>query len=160
MVEGSKRADDARPRDGIDREADARVRLERLEHLEEAVELRSRHFFETGIALFEILEQRLYRMHGYATFEQYVRLRFGTSRGHAYRMINAARVIDALRAAGVSALPSNEAQARELVVLVTNPAALCDAWARALERSKSVDVTAADIRAAVASRGVRSAVKR
>src|SRR5512135_1315685 len=71
-------------------------------------------FVEVGTALLEIRDLRLYRAtHG--TFELYCRERWGISRVHAHRMIEAARVAENLLPTGN--IPANERQARTLAVL-------------------------------------------
>lgn len=68
-------------------------------------------FVEVGNALMKIAEGRLYRStHG--TFEPYVRERYQMSARHAYRLCEAAKVVNDLRPIGHNL--QSEAQAREL----------------------------------------------
>ncbi len=60
----------------------------------------------------EIRDSRLYREQGYGKFEDYCRERWGWSKTHANRQIQAAEVVGNLTPIGV--IPANEAQAREL----------------------------------------------
>jgi hypothetical protein len=52
-------------------------------------------FVEVGHALLEIRENRLYR-DGFTTFDDYCRDRWGFERTRAHRLIEAARVADAV----------------------------------------------------------------
>ncbi len=68
-------------------------------------------FLEVGSALLTIRESRLYRG-THSTFEDYCQERWGMSRCHANRQIQAAEVVGSLGPIGPK--PANEAQAREL----------------------------------------------
>ena len=72
-------------------------------------------FIEVGNALLEIRDQRLYREHGYKTFDDYCRERWNWSKTHVNRQIQAAQVSQNLTPMGVT--PLSERQARELVSL-------------------------------------------
>ncbi len=54
-----------------------------------------RAFYEAGSALRQLRDERLYRS-THRTFEAYCRDRFGFSRAHPYRLIDAAKVVDNL----------------------------------------------------------------
>jgi hypothetical protein len=117
----------------------------RLETLERVIESGLRTFVEVGEALMEIRDQRLYQD---ATFEDYCRERWGFSRIHAHRLMDAAEVVRVLPAGNT---PANEAQARELAPLKDQPDALRDVWGSVIERAEQTDspVTGPVIRAAV-----------
>lgn len=84
----------------------------RLAELEAIVENGLDTFVTVGRALAEISANRLYRAtHG--TFVAYAQDRFGIGKSHAYRMISAAKVAEAVSPMG----DVNERQARELVGL-------------------------------------------
>lgn len=87
----------------------------RLAELEECIERGLQTFVEVGRALLEIRDRRLYRERGFQTFEDYCLHRWGWKRAHAYRHIEAARVVENLSPIGD--IPRNEAQARELAKL-------------------------------------------
>jgi hypothetical protein len=71
-----------------------------------------------------IREKRTYRADGWDTFEEYCQERWGWSRVHAHRLIEASEVATGLLPMGNTApLPANERQARELAPLRDNPAA-------------------------------------
>jgi hypothetical protein len=70
---------------------------------------------EVGEALLEIRDHRLYKQQGYGTFEEYCRERWGWSKTHANRQIEAASVVANLTPIGV--IPRTESQARELTRL-------------------------------------------
>lgn len=85
----------------------------RLNTLEQVIDSRRRSFYEIGKALREIRDDRLYRELLYDTFEQYLKKRWDMGRSHAYRLIEASRVIDNLTPLG-DILPENEAQSRPI----------------------------------------------
>jgi hypothetical protein len=113
-----------------------------LSELEGVIERGLQTFIEVGQALLEIRERRLYKA-DFATFEQYCRERWGWSKTHANRQIEAAGVAANLTPIGVT--PKNEAQARELVRLLP---AQQQAVASQINFKTA---TAADIRAQVAT---------
>jgi hypothetical protein len=65
-------------------------------------------------AFLEIRDSRLYR-ENYSTFEAYCRERWGMSKTHSNRLIDASDVVRTLTPSGV--IPTYEAQARELAPL-------------------------------------------
>jgi hypothetical protein len=102
--------------DGLDREGTYMTLMKEatLEQLEVVIEKGINSFIETGNALREIRDRRLYREQGFATFEDYCRERWKMSRIHAHRMIAAAGVVEMLP---VGNIPISERQARELAPL-------------------------------------------
>ncbi len=102
-----------------------------------------RAFYQAGIALKELRDRRLYRS-THKTFEKYCQDRFGFTRSHPYRLIDAAIVIDNLvqmspngrqnnseseRLGGI--LPTNERQCRPLSKL--EPEKQREVWQQAIE---------------------------
>jgi hypothetical protein len=85
----------------------------RLTTLEMLIESERRCFYKVGKALREIRDEQLYRELFFDSFEQYVKKRWEMGRSHAYRLIEASRVIDNLSPIG-ELLPENEAQLRPL----------------------------------------------
>lgn len=85
---------------------------ETLAELEQVIERGLTTFVDVGNALLSIRDDRLYRA-DYATFEDYCRDRWGMTRQHAYRMIDAAQVVSPMGDSGLS-MPTSERQAREL----------------------------------------------
>ena len=75
-------------------------------------------FVEVGAALLRIRDGRLYR-ETHATFEDYCRERWGMSRIHAHRLIEASEVAGLLPIGNIA----NEAQARALAPLKDDPEA-------------------------------------
>lgn len=103
----------------------------RLDKLEGIIERGLVTFIEVGQTLLEIRTQRLYRA-THPTFEAYCRERWGWSKQHAIRQIQAARVAGTLAPTG--AIPATGRQARELVPLLDQgPGAVREAW-EALQR--------------------------
>jgi hypothetical protein len=80
---------------------------ERLTELEKVIEKGKKTFVEVGMALAEIRDSRLYRRE-YGGFEEYCRKKWGWTRQHAYRLIEAAPV------GKCHQLVTNEGAAREL----------------------------------------------
>lgn len=87
----------------------------RLMECERVIERGLNTFVEVGAALLEIRDNRLYS-DGYNTFEHYCRERWGMSRIHAHRLIEAADVTNNLLPMG-NILPTSERQARPLAGL-------------------------------------------
>ena len=85
----------------------------RLMQLEAVIESEQRCFYKIGKALKEIRDDRLYRQLLFESFEAYLKDRWDMSKSHAYRLIEASRVIDNLSPLG-EVLPENEAQLRPL----------------------------------------------
>jgi hypothetical protein len=88
----------------------------RLAQLEAVIKKYRQDFYSVGKALKELRDGRQYHKLSFKSFESYVRLRWDMGRSHAYRLIEAASVIDNLSPIG-EALPQNEAQARPLTKL-------------------------------------------
>jgi hypothetical protein len=88
----------------------------RLAQLEAVIKQYRQDFYCVGKALKEIRDGRHYHRLCYKSFESYVRLRWDMGRSHAYRLIEAAAVINNLSPIG-EVLPKNEAQARPLAKL-------------------------------------------
>lgn len=87
----------------------------RLAELEAVIAGGLQTFVDVGLALLEIRDSRLYR-ESHGTFDDYCRERWHISKTHANRQIEAAEVAGLLTPIGV--IPTNEAQARELVPLL------------------------------------------
>lgn len=110
-------------------------------------------FYAVGTALWTICDQRLYR-EDHSTFEDYCSARWGMQRSYAYRLIEAAGVVDDVRHTvqdGVSPigdiLPANEAQARALAMLPADQRG--PAWQVAVETAPNNKPTAAHVAATV-----------
>lgn len=88
-----------------------------LADLENIIESNRSQFYRTGKALKQIRDEQLYRQLLFDTFEAYVRERWDMARSHAYRLIEASKVIDNLSPIGDGVLPQNESQARVLAQL-------------------------------------------
>jgi hypothetical protein len=109
---------------------------QRLTDAEAVIERGLATFVEVGAALMSIRDERLYRVE-YGTFEDYCRERWGMTRRHANRLVEAAEITVALGPIG----PTTESQARELTGLPPEIAA--EVMDLAAESGK---VTAASIR--------------
>jgi hypothetical protein len=115
-----------------------------LERCEAVIERGLHTFLEVGTALCEIRDRRLYRA-GHETFEAYCRERWGMGRAHAYRMIDAAKVVENLSPIGD--IPRSESVARPLLHL--DPPQQREAWSRAVETAPGGKPTAAHVKATV-----------
>jgi len=117
---------------------------QRLAECEQRIKAGLQTFIEVGAALQEIRDSKLYRQ-THDTFEDYCRERWGMSRIHAHRMIEAATVADNLLPIGN--IPATESQARPLTTL--EPEAQREVWQRAVETAPNGKVTAAHVQATV-----------
>lgn len=119
-----------------------------LERHEAVIQRGLNAFVEVGNALAAIRDSRLYRdTHG--TFEEYCREKWGVSRVHAFRVIEAASVAENLLPIG-NILPTTESQARPLTRL--SPADQVAAWQVAVETAPNGKVTAAHVEEVVRQR--------
>ena len=87
---------------------------DRLAKLENIIETNQRKFYQIGRALKQIRDDRLFLDLLFDRFETYVKDRWDMARSQAYRLIEAATVIDNLSPIGDGILPENESQARVL----------------------------------------------
>jgi hypothetical protein len=124
---------------------------ERFAELEATIETAPAAFVDVGHALHEIQQRRLYRIAGHRTFAGYVSKRWDLSSAHAYRQIDASKVVDVLAPGGELPLPANEAQARELAPLAHDPDAIRAVWTETVQQAAG-RVTARAIRERVAAR--------
>lgn len=123
----------------------------RLRSLERTIHLGLGTFMEVGIALREIRDTQLYR-ESHSTFEEYVNGVLSLSRTHAYKLIDSALVVrDLSSIEDIPRLPTNEAQARELIRLKT-PEERATAWLQVLETAGAEPLTAKRIRESVSPR--------
>jgi hypothetical protein len=87
-----------------------------LDRLESVIKKYRQDFYSVGKALKKIRDGRYYQVLSLKSFESYVGIRWDMGRSHAYRLIEAAAVIDNLSPIG-DVLPKNEAQVRILTSL-------------------------------------------
>jgi len=124
------------------------LELSRLEQLEEVIERGKETFVEVGMALLEIRDQRLYK-ESHSSFDSYCRERWGMSRIHAHRLIDAADTVSKLLPVGNSL---SERQAREIVPLVkADEQEAVKVW-RDLKKEYGDKVTAGLVRRTVKNR--------
>jgi hypothetical protein len=131
---------------------------ERFAELEQIIERGLGTFVEVGRALLEIQQRRLYRGAGHRTFADYVAKRWDLSSAHAYRQIEASKVVDILSPIGEVPLPANEAQARELAPLVNDPEAVRAVWIETIQEGEG-RVTARAVRERVSARRPQAHVR-
>lgn len=109
-----------------------------LEELEVTIEKNLKSFYEVGSALLIIRDQKLYReTHG--TFEDYCKDRWDFSRGHAYRLMDSATIINTVSPIG-DILPATESQTRPLAKL--DPQKQREVWQKAVETAPKGKITA------------------
>jgi hypothetical protein len=132
---------------------------ERFAELEQIIERSLGTFVEVGRALHEIQQRRLYRAAGHRTFADYVARRWDLSSAHAYRQIEASKVVDILSPIGEMPLPANEAQARELTPLVDDPEAIRAVWRETIQDGEG-RITARAIRQHVAATRPRAGAQK
>lgn len=120
--------------------------LETLAQCEVEIRESLRGFLTLGAALFKVQKGHLYSA-THATFEDYCRERWQISSGHAYRLIAAAQVVEALLPIGNTPLPSNESQVRPLLEVDRDlvPAV----WKRVVANAGDQPITAKLVREAV-----------
>ena len=117
----------------------------RLGRAERTIAKGLKSFWEVGMALKEIRDQRLYRQR-YDTFAEYCARRWDLSRPRAYQLCAASEVVaDLSTDVDVRGLPESEAQARALTRLKL-PAQRKQAWKLAVARAAAAGraVTAKD----------------
>lgn len=112
-----------------------------LAECEAIVERGIETFLEVGTALLKIRDGRLYRQ-TFGTFEDYCRVRWGMSRIHAHRMIEAAQVAENVLPIG-NTPPSSESQLRPLVRL--EPEQQREAYKRAVDLAPNGKPTARQV---------------
>ena len=119
-----------------------------LEELENIVARGMGTFVEVGMALLAIREGKKYKDKGYSTFEKYLSERWGISRIHAHRLIDAGFIADNLLPIG-NILPTNESQVRPLARLgnvnAPTPELWTEAWIRACEIAEGRVPTAKEV---------------
>ena len=122
---------------------------EQLARLESLISCNQERFCETGRALKEIRDNRLYKLALFDTFEAYARARWDISRAHAYRLITYCQVIRNLSPIG-DTLPTNESQIRHLARL--KPLEQRRVWKDFLD--SGTELTARNIKRFIADRDV------
>jgi hypothetical protein len=110
-----------------------------LADLEHIIESNRTQFYQTGKALRQIRDEQLYRQLLFDSFEAYVKDRWDMARSHAYRLIEASKVIDNLSPIGDGILPQNESQARALARL--KPADQRNIWREFIESGTALSAS-------------------
>jgi hypothetical protein len=121
------------------------LELSELAQCEAVIAQGLRTFVDVGAALLKVRDARLYRDE-WTTFEAYCRDRWGMSRIHAFRLIEASNVTENLLPIG-NIMPATESQARPLTAL--EPAQQPIAWQRAVDTAPDGKITAAHVQAVV-----------
>lgn len=116
-----------------------------LQRCERVIQSGLETFELVGNALLSIRDAKLHReTHG--TFEEYCRDKWNLKERQAYKMMDAAKAVENLKAAPMGQLPKNERQVRPLTSL--EPEQQCEAWTAAVEASDGKP-TAKHVEAAV-----------
>ena len=118
-----------------------------LAHCEAVIERGFETFFEIGRAMAIIRDKRLYRA-DYKTFEEYCSTRWSLERRHAYRLMDASKVIENV-SNWTQILPATESQARPLTSLEPDQQRVV--WSELLQdaQASGKPITAAKVRAVV-----------
>ena len=125
---------------------EAALQVSSLFELEERIEKGLQTFIEVGNSLLEIRDRRLYKEQGYSRFEDYCQERWGWSRVHVHRQIDAAQTASLLPTGNI---PATERQVRELAPLAKiDEQEAVETW-KQLREEHGEKVTASIIRAAV-----------
>lgn len=103
---------------------------------------RETRFFEVGTALETVQRKQLFKDYGYTGFDDYCRKRWGIARSQAYRLIDAARVMQMLSPIGdtMPCLPTRESQVRPLARLPLDVVRLI--WRTVAEEAAGRRITA------------------
>lgn len=124
-----------------------RDEFEKLIKLEKVVETGFVAGMAAGAALVTIKDERLYREQ-FGTFEEYLLERWGYSRAHGYRLIDAAETVKTLSPIGDKGLPKLETHVRPLISLDKSQRQA--AWAKACEIAANGEMKARFVEEAVA----------
>lgn len=127
----------------------AQLSLEEIDSLafcEQTIERGLKTFTEVGNALLLIRDNRLYRT-TYSTFEDYCNERWQLKQSQAYRLMDAAVVVENLKSSPIGELPINESQARPLTMLSPDEQVL--AWEVVRQTAPAGKVTAAHVKSVV-----------
>lgn len=116
-----------------------------LEQCESVIEQGLKTFVDVGNALLKIRDGKLYRI-DFGTFEDYCKERWNMQRAHAYRLIDAANVVNILSPTG-DILPTTERVARPLTQL--EPEDQPVVWQKITETAPNGKVTAAHAQSVV-----------
>lgn len=132
------------------------VEVLELETLEDIIEGGLKSFYEMGVALKTIRDNRLYRK-DFGTFEDYCQTKWKLNKSHSYRLIDSSEVISDLSPIG-DKLPETESQTRPLTILKTAEERIA-VWSQVVEKHGD-NITAKHVSEEVANyRGVVSDVK-
>lgn len=103
------------------------VTLKELTRIEERIKEGTIKYFETGMLLLRIRKEKLYKLRGYSTFQDYCEKVFNFSRSYGYRLVAYSRVWDLLGDDVKSEIP--ERLIRPLANL--KPEIVTDIWEKA-----------------------------
>jgi ParB family chromosome partitioning protein len=127
------------------------VEQARLTELEAVIERGVATFVDVGLALLEIRDTRLYRT-SHPTFEAYCHERWAFTIQRAHQLMDGADIAKVLSSSTTVEVPSNEAQARELMPLAhQDEREAVEVW-QELREAHGDRVTAALVREAVTAR--------
>lgn len=129
---------------------------ERLLELEKNIERAITSMLDMAWSFKQIRDDREYKHAGYATFEDYCQQRWGLTRRHVNRVIEAGEIVAELGPTGPT-LPSHESQVRPLKAL-DDPDERAEAWSEAVE-SAGGQPTAKQVKEAVARRSAPESVE-
>ena len=113
-----------------------------LERLESTISRNMKAFYEVGCALAEIRDKGYYKdVLGFATFEEYCKVKWSMARRTAYQFIDSSTVVENVRnCAQIEAIPETESQARPLARL--EPEQQRNVWEKVVEIAPEGKITA------------------
>jgi len=118
-----------------------------LEHCEAIIQKGFDTFFEVGMALTTIRDERLYRTE-HVTFDSYCRQRWGIGSSYARRVIRAAERVKLLPNDGTIPKPTSEFQVRPFLQL--DPEVFPKVWQQLVTRSRGGKISASLVKELVA----------
>lgn len=119
---------------------------------EKTIRASLRTFFEVGRALHEINRRKLYR-ETHSTFSAYCQDKWKMGRFYAYRLMNAAKVVQQLLTSVNTPLPIHECQVRPMTKL--SASAIPRVWSVAVSIAAGRQVKIADVKEAIDREGNR-----
>jgi len=145
----------------IDQDTGEIIAYQSLAHYESIIARGLQTFYDVGNALMAIRDSGKYKEVGYKSFEAYCDERWSLKKGHAYRLIDSANIVDNItnvsdrrpllpKSQSLPAIrPESEWQVRPLIAFRDTPDLQRLAWQRAIEAAPDGRVTAAIVEQAV-----------
>ena len=115
-----------------------------LERLEGVIQENIGAFYEVGMALMKIRDQKYYHdVLGFKTFEEYCKSKWDFASNYARRLIASAETVENIKSVPMGTIPQTERQARSLARLGADQQLI--AWQKAVETAPDGKVTGAHV---------------